>query len=259
MSVSVEGIPVLRSVAGTDGPPILLLHGFGANRLSWLANQQELASVGRVFALDLPGHGETPLAGDGSLGELARAVAASLEVAQVDPVHIVAHSLGGAVAIELAVTRPDLVRSLALIASAGLGRGVDEGFLRDYPRLDNPEATLALLQRLVSRPRLINRFMVARVLDQLSAPRFRDGLMKIGEGLSQINATIQPSLDALATTDLPRLGIWGAADSIVPIDQERLAGFCSETSVLPGIAHLPQVEAVRDVNERLVAWIKALA
>lgn len=257
--MAAQGVPVLHAVAGTEGPPILLLHGFGADRLSWLANQQELASVGRVFSLDLPGHGETPLVGDGTLGELVAAVEGSLDGAGLGRAHIVGHSLGGAVAIQLAAARPDLARSLVLIASAGLGGGIDEAFLREYPKLDDPEATLALLQRLVSRPRLINRFMVARVLDQLSAPGFRDGLTKIADAIVEINDTIQPSLDALATKDPPRLGIWGGADSIVPIDEAKLARFCAECSVLPGVAHLPQVEAVRDVNERLVAWIKALA
>ena len=68
VSASAPTIPAVFHAAGQDGPAILLIHGFGADRLSWLVNQQALAAAGRVFALDLPGHGETPLTGPGRLG-----------------------------------------------------------------------------------------------------------------------------------------------------------------------------------------------
>lgn len=250
--------PVIHKAAGTNGAPILLIHGFGADRLIWLANQQELAAAGQVYALDLPGHGETPRAGSGRLEDLVTAVERALDAAAIAPVHVVAHSLGGAVAIALAARRPDLVRSLTLIAAAGLGRGVDEGFLHDYPRLQSPGETEALLHRLVSRPRLINRFMVARVQEQLNVPGARDGLIAIAEELVRIDAILEAPLQALAASTLPRLAIWGEMDPIVPLDRDRLARFGGQSLILADAAHLPHVEAPRAVNERLLTWLSAL-
>ena len=62
---------------GGSGPPALLLHGFGADHLSWLANQNAIGTVATVSALDLPGHGDSPMdVGDGAVATLAQRVAA---------------------------------------------------------------------------------------------------------------------------------------------------------------------------------------
>lgn len=249
--------PALILAAGEDGPPILMIHGFGADRMIWTANVRALGAIGRVYGIDLPGHGATPLASEGRLADLADAVAQAIEAANMGPMHIVAHSLGGAVAIVLAATRPELVRSLALIAAAGLGRGVDERFLKCFPESAAPEETMVLLQRLVSRPRLINRQMVAGTLQKLDEPGAREAYRVLAAGLVDVNAAIEPYLQALVRSSIPRLAIWGASDSIIPHDPDRLARIGAESFVLPDVAHLPHVENAREVNARLVQWIAA--
>lgn len=241
--------------AGGNGPPVVLIHGFGADRLSWLANQTELAKVASVYTVDLPGHGGKPLSGDASFGVLAEAVGRSIDAAGLESVHLVGHSLGAAIALMLAAERPDRVRSLALIAPAGLGGPVDPDFLATYPRLEDSERATALLQRLVSRPRLINRFMVAQVLEQLAVPGVRDGLAAVAGTLAGANGTLEAAVARVAQSDLPRLVIWGDADAIVPMEAERLTAFGGETLIVPGAAHMPHVEQARLVNERLVEWL----
>jgi pimeloyl-ACP methyl ester carboxylesterase len=250
-------IPAVFHAAGQEGPAILLIHGFGADRQSWLVNQQALAAAGRVYALDLPGHGETPLTGPGRLDDLARGVEKAIEGSGVGPIHIVAHSLGGAVAIALAAARPDLVRSLGLIAGAGLGKTVDESFLSGYPKSSSAEEMEALLRRLVTRPRLINQQMAARALDQLKAPGVREGLIAIADELRRIDQVIEPSLQIVARSSLPRVAIWGAADAIIPLDPDRLGRFGAESLILNDAAHLPHIESPRLVNERLLRWLTA--
>jgi pyruvate dehydrogenase E2 component (dihydrolipoamide acetyltransferase) len=251
--------PKVILAAGGNGPAILLLHGYGADRLTWLANQQELAAVGRVYALDLPGHGETPLGRSGRVADLAGAVERAIDAAGTGPVHVVAHSLGGSVAMALAAARPDLVPSLALIAAGGLGGEVDADFLTQYPRAESSEEIDALLKRLVSRPRLINRFLVARVQAQLQTPGAREALIAIGEDLGRIHSVIAPAFKTIVNSALPRLTIWGETDTIVPLDRARLASFGGDSFVIADAAHLPQIESARIVNERLVAWLSALA
>jgi pimeloyl-ACP methyl ester carboxylesterase len=252
--------PIIRAVfavAGQEGPAILLLHGFGADRLSWLVNQQALAAAGRVYALDLPGHGQTPLTGPGRLEDLSGAVEKTIEGSKIGPVHVVAHSLGAAVAIALAAARSDLVRSLALIAGAGLGGAVDEGFLTDYPRCASVEAMEVVLRRLVTRPRLISRQMAARALEQLEAPGVRDGLIAIANELRRIDTILEPCFEAVARSSRPRLAVWGAADAIIPLDPDRLKRFGAESFILPDAAHLPHIESPRLVNQRLLEWLTA--
>ena len=127
-----SGAPALALAAGTEGPAILLIHGFGADRLIWTANVRALGAIGRVYALDLPAMARR------------RSMARAMSVADAlgtgpsmwpgSARLFVAHSLGGAIAVALAATRPDLVRSLALIASAGLGGPADAPFLAEFPR-----------------------------------------------------------------------------------------------------------------------------
>jgi pyruvate dehydrogenase E2 component (dihydrolipoamide acetyltransferase) len=248
------GPPRVHALGGA-GEPVVLVHGFASDRLSWLGNQHDLARVAAVHALDLPGHGDEPMRGTGSVPDLAAAVVEAIAAAGLGPVHIVGHSLGGGVAVAAAAAAPELVRSLALIAPAGLGAAVDTGFLDDLPEATSAEAVEPLLHALVSRPRLINRHMVARVLAQLSDPGRRDALRAIANGLRFADHDLHDAVAAVATSDLPRLVIWGGADRTNPLDPDRLAAFGGERMILEASAHLPHVEEARAVNERLGAFL----
>ncbi|HUG62561.1 MAG TPA: alpha/beta fold hydrolase [Methylomirabilota bacterium] len=239
---------------GGVGEPALLLHGFGSDRLSWMANQHDLAGVVDVHALDLPGHGDEPFSGDGGIEALAEAVAASLDASGIAGVHVVGHSLGGAVAMALAARDPARVKSLVLIAPAGLGRGIDAAFLEAFPAAETAETMEPLLHRLVSRPRLVNRHMVARALEFLDRPGRREGLSRIAAGLADVGVMEEPTR-AVAAGDVPRLVVWGGADRINPIDEGRLKAFGGDLLTIEDAAHMPHVEAFKAVNERLVSFL----
>jgi pyruvate dehydrogenase E2 component (dihydrolipoamide acetyltransferase) len=220
--------------------------------LVWLANQQALAGVAAVAALDLPGHGDSSLeVGAGTIADIAARVETVLDQRGLKNLHLIGHSLGGGLAVAMAERRPDLVASLTLIAAAGIGRSVDEAFLEEFPRLATPEATTALLQRLVFRPRLINRFLVARVLEQLARPGAREALQRIARGITAGEATIAGALAAAQARGLPCLLIWGKADAISPVSDDALDRFDGEALLVEEAGHLPHVEQPRLVNERI--------
>jgi pyruvate dehydrogenase E2 component (dihydrolipoamide acetyltransferase) len=241
---------------GGHGPDLVLIHGFGADRLSWAGNVAALLPVARVHALDLPGHGESgPDVGSGTVTELASRVAETLTAQGIAKPHLLGHSLGGAIAMELAVAAPERVASLALIAPAGLGCGLDHDFLARYPELAAPEETAALLGRLVNRPMLINKFTVQHVLTQLSRPGTRDALRRIAGALQAGEGQIDQTAMQIAETVTPRLVVWGGLDGINPPDQARLSAFGGKTLFVPDAGHLPHIEAARLVNAELSAFI----
>ena len=245
-----------RSLGGS-GPDALLLHGFGSDRMSWLANQTAIGAVAKVFALDLPGHGASGLdVGEGTVIGLAARVATLLDKHGLSGVHLIGHSLGGAIAVLLAQVRPELVASLVLIAPAGLGCGVDPAFLSAFAALTEPEETQTLLERLVVRPRLINKHLVALVLAQLAKPGARQALKAIAEGILRGDAAIEAAAEAVAARALPRLVIWGEDDSINPLNQSKLAAFGGEREIVPGTAHLPHIEDPRRFNERIAMFLR---
>lgn len=243
---------------GGEGPDAVLIHGFGSDRLSWLGNSPALMPFAKVHALDLPGHGASDASalGDGSPQHLARVVADTLSAHGIGRAHFIGHSLGGALPLLIAQTEPPRVASLSLIAPAGLGRRLDPDFPLAYPTLAEPDAALALLQRLVTRPILINRMTVQRALAQLGRPGVREALKTIGEQLVRRETDLTAAASKIPALGIPRLTIWGECDTLNTIDGERLAAFGGDRLDIPDAGHLPHIESARLVNERLAAFLQ---
>ncbi|NKN01069.1 MULTISPECIES: alpha/beta fold hydrolase [Rhizobium] len=248
-------LPVFR--LGGSGPNLLLLHGFGADRMSWIANQDALMQSFAVFSCDLPAHGGQPPGRTGmKISEMADELIDAL-ARQNDRFVVVGHSLGGAIAIELAARRPDLVAGLGLIAPAGLGKEVGREFLSELPELSELGSALALLQRLVSRPRLITPPIAQRLLDHLERPGIRAALRALASELSHVETSIEPHVASIAVSRVPRIVIWGEEDTINPIDRPRLSRFNAQVLALPDTGHLPHVEASRAVSQHLCEFLKS--
>lgn len=103
-----------------DAPPAIYIHGLGGSSLNWTDLAEGLRGQVDGYAIDLGGFGHTPPPRDGDMTPLghARAVADLIEYLGKGPAHLFGNSLGGAVALQLAARRPDLVLSLTLISPA---------------------------------------------------------------------------------------------------------------------------------------------
>lgn len=245
----------IRAAAG-EGPPIVLLHGFGADRWTWMANQSAIGDVRKVYLVDLPGHGASaPEVADLGLSALADAVAEALAEAGIDHFDLAGHSLGGGVALLLAAAYPARVRSLVLAAPAGLGGPVDSDFLDGFPELSDPQSAETLLSTLVVRPRLVNQTMVAHVLKSLQDDGRRQSLRRIAESLRHDRPLVASAAETVAARDTPRLTIWGEADAINPLDNQALERFGGEILRLPETGHLPHVEAAPRFNRAVTEFL----
>lgn len=244
-----------RTLGGDAGPDVVLIHGFGSDRLSWLGNLQALTPLARVHALDLPGHGESAIAADGSPAALAEAVTECLAAEGIGPAHLVAHSLGGAIAMLMAERQPEQILSLSLIAP--LGHGIDRDFLQRYPEMTETEETTSLLHRLVSRPQLINKLTVKRVQEQLARPGTRDSLRRIAAAVIASEAAMAETATRIAAGSIPRLTLWGQEDSINPPDADALCRFGGTRIIIPDAGHLPHIEAAKQVNAALADFLAA--
>jgi pimeloyl-ACP methyl ester carboxylesterase len=107
---------VHHTVRGRAGPAVVLLHGLGSSSADWPEQQAVLEARHRVVAVDLPGHGASPLpAGPLTVEGMAGDVVALLERLGGEPAHVVGLSLGACVALRLALGAPGHVRSLTLV------------------------------------------------------------------------------------------------------------------------------------------------
>lgn len=242
---------------GGEGADVVLIHGFAADRLSWLGTSPALMERARVHALDLPGHGDAtgvPMV-DASPAGIAGQVADALRESGIGRTHLVGHSLGAALAMLMALSEPQRVASLTLIAPPGLGGGIDHDFLARYPELEGPEEVTALLQRLVFRPKLINRYTVQRVIEQLAKPGAREALRRISAGLAEHEAGLAEAARQISLTEMPRLLIFGTEDRINPPDMAGIDYFGRERLLIQGAGHLPHIEAAREVNSAIADFL----
>jgi 3-oxoadipate enol-lactonase len=101
-----------------EGDVVLLIHGLGSSSADWELQLPVLTSRYRVIAVDLRGHGESSKpAGPYSLAMFAGDAAALIEALDIGPCHVVGLSLGGMTTLELAATRPELVKSGVVVNS----------------------------------------------------------------------------------------------------------------------------------------------
>jgi len=131
-----------------QGTPVLLVHGVGSSIDTWSEVYSRLTQTGRsVVAVDLFGHGKSGSGnGDYSLGANATMLRDVLNFLDIDQVHLVGHSLGGGVSMQMFYQYPDRISSLTLIASGGLGTEV--GASLRAATLPGSEYVI----RLISRP-----------------------------------------------------------------------------------------------------------
>lgn len=110
----------VRSTPPGPSETAVYVHGLAGSATNWTDLMGELSDVVTGHAIDLPGagHSPEPPGGDYSIDAHARTVTALIDRVAGGPVHLFGNSLGGAVSVRVAATRPDLVRSLTLISPA---------------------------------------------------------------------------------------------------------------------------------------------
>jgi pimeloyl-ACP methyl ester carboxylesterase len=121
LETRVKGMRLESLVAGT-GPPVVLLHGLGANKVSFLPTLDGLSASFEVHALDLPGFGKSskplPAGRRYTMAWLADVVNGYLLVNRLEGAHVVGNSMGGRVAVDLALRHPTSVGSIVGLGSA---------------------------------------------------------------------------------------------------------------------------------------------
>lgn len=223
--------------AGDGRPAVLFLHGWGGDRNSLWCLAEPVSRHRLTVAPSLPGFGRTPepAAAWGTF-DYADGVAALVETCDLGPVDIVAHSFGGRVALALAARRPELVRRMVLVASAGLRRK-----RRWKAKMKIAASVLLGWAAHTSPPVLQKRF--ASVREKLGSPDWRAASQRMRQVLVRM---VNEDLSALCSSvTAPTLLIWGDCDTETPLEMgRRLAKALpqSELIVIPGAGHFPFLE-----------------
>jgi pyruvate dehydrogenase E2 component (dihydrolipoamide acetyltransferase) len=223
-----------------------------------------LADGHRMTAVDLPGHGGSsktaPSAVDYSVNGLAADVAVALATGKRKPSVIVGHSLGGAVALELAIEHPELVAGLVLIDSAALGSTIGQELLDLMAGDAGPETARGLLSLFFEDQKLVTD----RGVDEMTGFQ-QDGGWEAQQAVA--NAAFAGGRqsfgldDALQGIEKPVLLIWGENDRVIPLSDAVAALTVFPDAllrVLPNTGHVPQVERAAEVATAIDRFVRSL-
>lgn len=251
---------------GVGSKHVLLIHGFGANTYTWHAIIEPLAAAGyHVWAMDLLGFGLSDKPAGVPYGfELFLAqIEAFMEAKQIPRADLVGNSMGGGLALEMAIMHPTRVKSLTLITALGYPLELPYYFsiARRYGTLLRPMIGKTfmrlVLKHLMYNPKLITDAQVEAYLRPVLAP---GGLEAIIRTLAGFDNTILEKLSArFNTIKIPVLIIWGENDTLIPVaDYWRFTKDFphAEKLLIPHCGHIPQEECPKPVTEALLRFLK---
>jgi len=261
----------LSSLQAGRGEPVLMLHGLGATKASFLPTINALAASHRAIALDLPGFGdaEKPFGAAYDAAFFARFVAQAFDALDLKRAHVIGHSMGGRVALELGLQHPERVQSLTLLTPSLAWRRPRPW--APYLRWVRPElgvlqpAPRAIVDPLVRRlvpgadsgwsavgvdeflrgflhPRGRAAFYAAARSIYLEEPSGPNGLWERIEGITT-----------------PSLFVWGARDQLVPAafarHVERAVPHADHIAL--DCAHVPQFERPRELHAQVLRFLSS--
>lgn len=280
LSYEVKDVPVGRHkvnalfAGDATAEPLLLLHGLGATKSSWLTVVPDLARHHRVIAVDLPGFGYSskPRARyDAPF--FARAMFRFLDATETRPVFVAGNSMGGRIAMEMAMMEPRRVRAIGCLCPAG-------AFSRrpglNLVRLLRPELAVgglflprgrvkAGLRQLFADPGCLDDRWYEAAIDEFftmwRSPRFR---MAVAAAARRIYLD-EPGGEngfwtRLERATTPLFCVYGRHDVLISSSYERLLAKAlpgAHVEVWEDCGHVPQIEFPRRTAERLLGFFGA--
>lgn len=269
-SVMVDGQRIAYLDQG-QGPPVLLIHGFGGSMWQWEHQQSALATRFRIITPDLPGSGlsdkpdiaYTP-------DEMLQFLAGFLDALRIPQASLVGNSMGAGLAIGMALDHPDRVSKLVLIS--GLPPRVMD-------HLANPTIKRALtastpswlvsfgnflfgglmVDRILKDIVYDHTLLTPAVLERSNRNRQRPGLIKplmtVGDNLPAWEERYAPRI---GTITQPTMILWGEEDRVFPIKAGKLLHELipkSAFTAIPRAGHIPQWEQPEPVNAYLRSFL----
>ena len=250
---------------GGQGEPLLLLHGFGADKDNFTRVAKVLTPHYRVIAPDLPGFGESsaPVDGSYSITEQVERVHALVQALGLKSIHIGGSSMGGEIAALYAAKYPAETGSAWLLAPGGVATAPASELAERIAKggsnpliAGNADEFAAVFQFVMSDPPFVPR----RILDVMgrTAIAHHDLNTRI---FTQIRSApgLEEQVKGLA---VPVHIVWGDRDRALHVGGAKiLQGLMPNCTVLilPGVGHLPMLERPREVGEDYLAFRQSLA
>lgn len=248
---------------GNDGLPVILLHGIFAEKDHWADFARPLTATRRVIAPDLPGFGESTR--DEALpydyAAHTRRLRELMDAWGIEKAHLAGNSMGGTIAALLAMEHPERVASVALIGAphgirssraSRMDRLIDAG---QRPLIAHDAAAFEAMMALVFEKRPFLPYPILHASEQ-DALRNAASNARLWDAQLKDRYLLQQRLAAGLAQ--PTLVLWGERDRVFDLSgsqalQSLVPGALIE--LLPGIGHLPMMEAPGDTARRYTEFL----
>jgi pimeloyl-ACP methyl ester carboxylesterase len=269
--VGVDGVTAQLLTAG-EGVPLVLLHGDGDSPAVWQWVLPALAREHQVFAPSLPGHADTDKPRvDYSREYMTQFIRRCLDALALDRCVLVGHSIGGLVALRLALADPDRFPALVLLDSTGLGPEVNPLLaLESLPVVGefaiatarspfgDTLRALSRVSQLFWRPDRAPAGWLAEQRRLALLPGFLDASIAAKRAVLGPWGQREVLLDQLHNLRMPTLVMWGANDAIVPVVHAQRAVRRlpdAELAVVSQCGHMAHVERPEEFLGALVPFL----
>ena len=261
----IDGMRVHYQEKGT-GRPLVLLHGFTSSTYSWKDVFEPLSQSFHVVAVDLKGFGFSGKPdGDYSRRAQAMLVGHLLDYLKIEKAWFCGNSMGGEIALDIALVNPQRVTGLILIDSAGVevpGSGsLAPGYLL-IPVVGRVLTALALSSNRLVRQGLEKSFYDRTKVTNERVANYYRPLQTRGGQLAAVRARTQadqfPIEEDLSRIKVPTLIIWGAEDQLIPLEAGRKMSSLIKDSrlvIFQSCGHLPQEEMPTRVVDETTKFI----
>ncbi|MCK4828952.1 alpha/beta fold hydrolase [bacterium] len=255
---------------GEGQVPIILIHGLGGFVESWMGNIEALAKKHRVIAVDLVGFGRSekpPVAY--SIPYLSEFIRDFMATLRIERAVFVGNSMGGAIALQIALTFSEMVDRLVLVASAGLGKEASFSLrILSLPLigeiLSRPSYFMATqtLKSLFLDPVFITEEFVELTYEISSLPGAQEAFLAADRSMFNLwgakEEFIDPIMSNLHKINMATLIIWGDQDNLLPINHahfavEKLPN--AEIYVFGSCGHCPQIERAGEFNDLVLKFL----
>lgn len=240
-------LAVLTTGGGTR-LPMVMIHGLLADASGW----EKLAGpIGRdrvVHRIELPCHGRSPLGRIADFADLARSLRHTFAGIDIEQCHLVGHSLGGALALALADTRPRRIASLTLIAPAGLGPEINGDAIAGLCRATRADSLGPWMKMLTAEPDAIGWSYVQAAAAGRRDPVLRAGQSALAHALFPDGVQAFDMRAALDRLSMPTRIIWGRDDRIIPWQHALHAPGHVSLNLFRGVGHMPHYEISEQIE-----------
>lgn len=246
-------VKTLKSGVGT---PVVFLHGFGGEIAAWRQLVMSVTMTNPMIAVDLPGHGSSPVAAKAGFVGLVDEVAATLR-ALGGEFHFVGHSLGAAIAVALSARAGIVVKSLTLIAPAGLGATINGNFISGFLSARSEAALAAQMRRLVYDSKNIPASLVGATFAARQASDIVQTQGQIAESLFEGSTQLFSIRNELVNFKGPCRVILGRRDTIIPPAETELAVPAHAALHRVEAGHMPFLEEAALVSRLIVQCVRS--